>query len=343
MSFKSQPSTLGLRTQSAKGTYADPGAASPNQGVFIRYTGGGLAANRDLMIPDAEIGGNRDIPDAALGPVSWGGDFNGYARMEFLATIMKGVLGSAVDSGTTATGFTHTITPVDATALPWLSVEEDVGDVFEKFRYIDAKVNTLHLEAEATGYLMTTFNLLALTQTAGNTQTPSGSQRWDTSPLLVGTNITVTYNGASLPAKSFSMDINNNLEDDDFRLGSLTLPDAVEKRREVTMGVTIRPQDSSLWKQAVYGSSAATAPSGGAATKQQAVITITSYEDIPGATVGTKYVTTITVPKAAIAPFSVEPNNDDVLQTDLEIRALRPDPTVALLTVAVKNSFATVA
>lgn len=340
MGFSSQSGNIGVRTQSAKGSYADPGAVAPNQGVFVRFTSGAMGGNRELLIPDPEIGGNRDIPDAALGAIAYAGEYDMYLRMESLATFLKGALGSAADSGTAPTGFTHTVTPTDT--IPWLSVEENVAGTYENFRYTDAMVNTFHMEAEANGYLQGTVGLIALTQVADATATLPAAQRVDTSPLLVGTNITVTYNAVSLPAKSFSLDINNNIEDDDFRLGSLTLGDLTPKRREITMGVTIRPNDSALWKLAMYGPGATTGPVGGAANKQQVVITITSYEDIPAAT-GIKYSAVFTVPSAALVPFPVEPSGDDVLEHDIEIRALRPNPAVAIMTAAVKNSYATVA
>jgi len=338
--FLSQPGWLGIRTQAAKGSYLAPGA-STSSGEFIRFTSGGLAANRDLMIPDPEIGGNRDIPDAAMGPISYGGDFNAYARMEFLATLVQAALGgTSVDTGAATSGFTHTIVPASG-AIKYLSVEEVVGNTFDVFNYTDVKVNTLHLEAAADGYLMVTFSLVGITQIAGATPTILANQTYDLSPLLLGTNITVTYNAVNLPAKSFSLDINNNLETDDFRLGSLTLFDLSEKRREITMGATIRQADNTLWRQATYGSSAATGPQGGASVKQQAIISITSYEDIPAANAGIKYATTITIPKAAIKPFGMSPSGDDILQNDIEIQALRPSAT-DIMTVAIKNSRPTV-
>lgn len=343
MGFVAQPGAVGFRTQGAKGSYADPGAVAPNQGVFVKLQSGSLGGNRDLMIPDPEIGGSRDIPDAALGPISFAGEYSMYLRPESAAFFMKSALGSAASAGAAASGYTHTITPADT--LPWVSVEENIGGTttaYENFRYTDAKVNTFHMEADAGGYLTGTAGLLALTQLADTTPTALGVQRWDESPLLVGTNILVTYNGLTLPAKSFSFDVNNNIEDDDFRLGSLTLGDAIEKRRDVTMGVTIRPQDSALWKQAVYGLSSASAPVGGGAVKNQVVITITSYEDIPGATAGIKYTITITVPKAALVPFNLDPSGDDAIEHDIEIRALRPLIATAILTATVKNSYATV-
>lgn len=344
--FSSQTGILGFKTQAAKGTYADPGAATPNQGVYLRYKSGAIMTNRELLVPDPEIGANRDIPDANLGAVSYSGEYEMYLRSESLATLLKGVLGAASSAGSAPAGYTHTITPADR--LPWLSVEESIGsevtaDAWESFHYTDFKVNTFHMEAEANGYLSGTVGLIGLTQLADITTTLVADRRTDTSPLLVGTNILVTYNGIQLPAKSFSLDVNNNLEDDDFRLGSLFLGGLQEKRRELTMGVTIRPEDDLLWKQAVLGSSVASAPVGGSALKQQTVITITSYEDIPGATSGVKYVTTLTVPKSAIVPFQATPSGDDVIEHDLEIRALRPDPTVNLITATVKNSYATVA
>lgn len=340
MGYLSQAGFVGFKTQAAKGTYMDPGAVAPNQGVFVRTRSGALGGNRELLVPDPEIGGNRDIPDAQLGPISFSGEYDAYLRMESLAFMLKAVLGTAdAPSGTALTGYTHTVTPSDTT-LPWISVEEQIANQYMNFKYTDCKANTFHMEADSNGYLMGTLGMIGLTQAIQSTPTASGSQRVDTSPLIVGTNITIQWNGATLPAKSFSLDINNNLEDDDFRLGSLFLGDLVEKRREITMGCTIRPNDAALWKTAMWGGPTATVPLG-QSFKDDAVITISSYEDIPGANAGVKYSATFTVPSAIIAPFSLDPSGDDVLEHDLEIRAVRPTPGTPILTAAVKNSYAT--
>lgn len=341
MGYISQAGHVGFKIQSVKGTYKDPGAVAPNQGVFCRTRSGALGGNRELLIPDPEIGGNRDVPDANLGPIAYSGEYDMYLRMESLATLLYAALGANVDSGTTALGYTHTITPA-ATAIPWVSVEEQVADGFETFKYTDCKVNTLHMEADANGFLMGTCGLIGLTQ-GETTATGAGAMRTDTSGLIVGTSIIVAWNAIQLPAKSFSLDINNNIEDDDFRLGSLFLGNAVEKRREITMGVTIRPEDNSLWKTAMWGGPSATVP-GGQAFKDDVLITITSYEMIPGSTgPAVPYVATFTVPQAVISPFTPNPSGDDVLEHDLEIRAVRPNPATAILTATVKNSYATAA
>lgn len=337
MGFLSQGGQVGFKTQAVKGTYLDPGAVAPNQGVFVRTRSGSIGGNRDLLIPDPEIGGGRDVPDAQLGPISYSGEYDVYLRAEETAFFLKGVLGTAGVSGAIATGFTHTLTP--ATTIPWISVEERIANDFEKFKYTDCKINTFHMEADANGYLMGTVGVIGLTQALNATAT--AVPRIDNSALLVGTNITVSWNAVNLPAKSFSLDINNNLEDDDFRLGSFFLGDIVEKRREITMGVTIRPNDSTLWRTAMWGGPAATTP-GGISLKQQVVITISSYEDIPGSTgPPVKYSITITIPQAIIAPHAVDPSGDDVLENDIEIRAVQPNPATPILTAVVKNSYAT--
>lgn len=337
MGFSSQSGQVIFRSQAVQGTYqADTGTA----GVGVKLRGGSLGPNRELMIPDAEIGGGRDVVDAYLGAVSWSGDYEMYGRVDALTTLLKACLGTAAAPATVTGVTTHTITPTDSGTLPYLSVEENIGGTLETFQYTDAVVNTLHLEADANGYLMATAGLIGAKQTAGNTKT--ATPVWDNTPMIVGTNITVTYNGVSLPAKSFSLDINNNVEDDDFRLGSFYIGDLTAKRREITASFGIRESSSALWRQAVYGVSTATAP-GGLTTKNQLVITCQTYEDIVGGTPATKNSLTLTIPKFALNPYGLDPSGDDVIENDVDGQALRPDTATAILTAAVKTAKATIA
>jgi hypothetical protein len=328
MGFPSQLGQVGFRTQTTKGSYANPGATAPNAGTFARLISGALSGRRELLIPDPEIGGNRDIPDAYMGPIAFAGEYEFYPRTDMVAQLLKGALGAPVS--TLVTDHTnHVFTPSDATTLPWVSVEENIGGNYETFNYTDAVVNTFHLEVDAEGYLRGTAGLIALTQTAGNTKTVTPA--WDTTPLFVGSTVSVLWNGVALPAKSMTFDLNNNFEDNDFRLGSVTLGNLVPKRREFNMGVTIRPDDAALWKTATYGGPALTTAAAGAAFKDDAQIVITSYENIPTTT--TKYSITITIPQATIRPFEVVPSGDDVIEHDIEIVALRPNPATAILTI----------
>lgn len=342
MGFQSQSGQVGLKTQAAKGAFLDPGAADPNDGIFMQLRGGALGADRELIIPDPEIGGGRDITAAVLGPVAYSGEYEFYARMESLATIINAAFGS---TSTTPSGVTygddlvgvHVITPIDTSALPWLSIEETVGDGLESFNYTDARVNSFSMECEPDGYLMGTVGMIALTQTAGNTAT--ASPEWDTTPLLVGTSMTVTIGGlTTYIVRDFSMDFTNNIEDDVFSLGSLTLQDLTAKRRELTTSFTIRPDDIDLWREAVYGSSVATSPLSGAAAQKDVNINIQSFEDI-GTGVSTKFELDIDIPFANIQPFGLEPNGDDVIEFGIEMQALRPTDASPLCTITVTNGF----
>jgi hypothetical protein len=337
MGYSSQAGQVLLRTQTVQGTYnADTGTA----GVGIKLKSGSLGTNRDLLIPDAEIGGGRDVVDAYLGAAVWSGDYEFYARTDAFTTLLKAALGTAA-APVTATGVTtHTITPSDAAQLPFLSIEEAIGNGLETYNYTDCVVNTLHIEADANGYLQGSVGIIGAKQEAGKTKTVAPV--WDDSFMFVGTNITITYNAVSLPAKSFSLDINNNFEDDDFRLGSFYVGDLTPKRREVTASFGIRESSSALWRQATYGL-AASSTVGGQATKNQLVITCSTYEDIPAGTPATKYSIAITIPKFILSPYSLDASGDDIIESDIEGQAVRPASATPLLTTVIKTGKATIA
>lgn len=451
MGFSSQAGHVAFMTQASQGVFPAGFASSC---VAMRLRSGSLSTNRDLLIPDPEIGGGRDIPDAYLGAVVWSGDYELYPRLRSITTLLYAALGlkatgpagvaeintvtatGTVTGGTftltlnsqttaalawnstaaqvqaalealssvlvgnvivtggpwpstafvvtfigaksgtvtgapmtgtfasltgttpggsitrtqtglsvTGVGYQHTITPSDAAQLPFLAIEEQVGAIgLEVFQYTDAVVNTLHLEAEANGYLMGTAGMIARTQVAGTTPLTAAqvAAKIDETAMIVGTNITVTYNGATLPAKSFNFDLNNNFEDDDFRLGSFYVGDLTPKRREATVGVTIREANSNLWRQASYGSSAATTP-GGLMTKQGLVITMATYETLPSVTPTTPYQMTLNFPFAALEPYTLDASGDDIIESDLTFHILRPASYRPLVYAYVVNDVSSIA
>lgn len=437
MGFGSQSGQVGFGIQSSKGV-----AVAATR--FARLRSGSLGGDRSLLIPDPEIGGNRDISGAYLGPVSYSGDLEFYPRAQMIALLMRAALGSVsstnvagtnevqtvsltgtptggtfslvyrgqetapiahnataaavqtalaaltligagnvtvtggalptaltvtfggslaatnvaqltlgdnnltggtspnvtITTSTPGVGLvgTHVITPADTT--PWLSVEERIGSSWESFRYTDAKVNSLRLEAEASGYLMGSANLIAISQAAGFAA--QSSPAWDTTPMMVGGQVEVKFNGVTLPASSFNFEVMNNMETDDFRLGSLTLGDIVEKRREFRIGCSYRPDDSSMWRGAMYGSSSATAPQAGPAYQGPVSITMTSFETIGDVVGGTPFSVNIDIPNCVVAPFGVSPSGDDVISNDIEFTAIRPNANAPIVTVTVVNNLATV-
>ena len=336
MGFSSQAGQVGFMTQATQGVFP---ATFGTAAAFMKLRSGALGPNRDLLITDPEIGGGRDTVDAYLGAISWAGDYEFYARLEGLTTLLKACMGSSTTN--TVTGVTtHTITPLDSATLPFVAIEEAIGGTLETMNYTDGVVNTFHMESDANGFLMGTAGVIARTGLAGATKTVTPV--YDNSPMIVGTNISLTLNAVTLPAKSFSIDINNNFEDDDFRLGSFVLGDLVAKSREISGSFTIRPVDSGLWRRAVLGTAASTAPAG-LTTKDQLIITCSTYEDIVAGIPATKGSITFTVPKTALEPFALEASADDVIENDISWRGVRPAIGTPALTAVVKSAKATIA
>lgn len=328
MGYSSQTGHVIFKTQATPGVL-DPDLGS--EGIAMRLRSGSLGTNRELMIPDAEIGGNRDIADAYMGTISNSGEYEFYARFEALPTLLNAALGS--NDSVAGVGFsTHTITPSDAAQLPFLSIEEKISSTFDAFTYYDAVVNTLHLEVDPSGYLMGTIGIIAASRAIGIT--PTADPTWDESPLIVGTNCTMTYNSVDMLAKSWSIDINNNFEDDDFRLGSFYLKDLTPKRREITTSINVREVSKDLWRQSTLGSAGATVPSGLSA-KCPMVFTANSYESI-GAT-AQKSQLVVTIPKLILKPYNVSPSGDDLIESTIEGQAVRPVAATPIMTAVIKN------
>ena len=184
MGFVAQAGHFGLKTQTAKGTFLSPGAVAPNQGVFIFFRSGALGGNRELLIPDPEIGGARDIPDAA----AWSDLVLGRDR-HVRPHGVAGVLPAGRARRRTPSPARRPPASRTPSLRPTRSrgsrVEEKIGNGYEVFKYTDAKVNTFHMEADANGYLMATAGMIALKQEL-TTATAHGTQRRDSSPLIVG-------------------------------------------------------------------------------------------------------------------------------------------------------------
>src|SRR5688572_18847393 len=110
MGFLSQSGHLIMKKQTVADTY-EP--TTGTAGVAFRLRSGSLAPNRELLVPDPEIGGNRDIADAYLGAVAWAGDLDLYVRPKHAATLFAGAFGGTPGTATVTGVTTHTITPGD--------------------------------------------------------------------------------------------------------------------------------------------------------------------------------------------------------------------------------------
>lgn len=337
MGFSSQSGNVLLRSQPTPNVLA-PDLATAAVGVLLRS--GSLAINRDLLTLDPEIGGGRDTTDAYLGPASYAGDLEMYPRFESFPTFLRGAMGASSSTALVAGVATHTFTPTDSGQLPFLSMYEDIGGGLQRSNYWDAVVNTVHLESDANGFLMGTAGLIAR-KALLNVPPLTTDALVDQTPVAVGTSVSITYAGVTLPAKSFSLDLNNNVEDDDFRLGSFDLGDLTAKQRELTGSFSMRHTgDAAYYRQAALGKSTATQV-GGETTKDQLVITLSSYKLIPTATVA--YSMQFTIPYAIFSPFSLDPSGDDVLENDIDFTGLRLVKATPIMTAIIKNGRPTIA
>lgn len=316
--YQSQLGQVGFIKQAAVGSAGTIATAAPTRWMKLRSST--VGGDRNLMIPDPEIqgAGGRDVPKSHLGPVTFTGEHGFYVRSEALPLAIYGVMGGGggVPTGSGTLGYTHSFTPADT--LPAFTVQERLGDGFDTFQYVDTYFNSLHLEAAADGYLMGNVGLVARTQTAGVT---AATPAFDNTPQYVGSNIAITYNAVSVPASAFSFDFTNNIENNHFVLGSLFYDVATPKRRDVTGSFTLRPQSNAMFRQAMYGNSAATTPTG-LPTVQQLVITCTTYEIITGAT-SQVYTTTITIPEVELVPFKPAASGDDTIEHQIDFRAVK--------------------
>lgn len=335
-SFSSQSGQVIVRSQTAPGI---PNSDLETAGVAVRLRSGSMAINRDVLTLDPEIGGGRDTGDAYLGPANYSGDYEMYPRFESIGSFLLGGFGS-VNTVTTAGLSAHTFTPVDG-QLPFMTVYEEISDAFERYLYTDAVVNTLHFEADANGLMQATAGMIAREQETGVADI-DGSDLFDTTATGTGSSVFITYKNLALPAKSFSWDLTNNVEDDDFRLGSLIVADLTAKEREITGSVSIRHKDALLLRQASLGTPTATEV-GGLTTKEEMTIELRSYATIPGVTPATPYSLKFVMPYVMFSPAAAAPSGSDVLENDLEFTALRLDPSQPIMTAVLKNGQTTIA
>lgn len=334
MGVSSQQGVFAAKTQTAKGT---PATNIGTTGVALYRTDGTITPNVDLMVLDPEIGGGRDQTDALLGPISFGGDINFYTRFVSIGILLKAALGAPVSTPRTGnvSAIDHVFTPSDAAQLPFLTIYERIGANLERIQYQDVVVNTLHLESDADGYLTGTVGFIAARATYGVADIDV-STVLDTTTVTVGSNVVVQYDGTDIKAKSFSLDINNNFEDDDFRLGSRYLEDLTPKRREVSGSMTLRHETKDLMRQAVLGSSTATV-AGGLTAKKPIVITCSTFGQIPSTSPAINYGLVLTLNQTTFEPFTFEPSGDDVLESDVNFQALRPSLGTPVMTATLTN------
>lgn len=323
--LNSQTGHIGFAVQAVKGTHVSPA-------FFTKYSNDDIGIESDPIIPDAEIGGGRDILDAYPGPTKVTGGMEFDVRANFVGLGLYAVSGndvvSQIESGVV---YSHVITP--ANELPWLSAQKKVSETYDVFDYTDMKMNSLTLSCDAGKQLVGKFDVLGITESGSATP---GSPAYETGEVLMWHSAEIKIDNATVCPKSVSLEINNNIEDDDYRICpsfGRSLGDLAEKRREVNISVTLRPEDNDFYEKANYGENDAEAPTK-SIYKGSFWMKFLSVNAISGEYL---YSLEINVPYMFMKPFKISPSGDDSLENGLDMTAIKPGST-ALYTVTVQNS-----
>jgi len=248
MTYTAETGYVGLARQDVQGTFKEPTD-------FMKVMSVDLNPEGDKLIPDPEIGSISDIDSIHQGTYKISGSMDSYVRPEAIGLLFWGALGTKTNSGLLSGGaYLHNFTPITSGSLPWLSVKKAIADDVQVFDYKDCKVDGFTLDINSSEFCSAKFDIVGIQDEEGSAVSPS----FESSPLLVATKTTINIGGVATSAKSCSVEFKNNLESDDFRVGSRFLGDITEKRRELDVKMDLVLDTSSdLYKKAFYGSSSA--------------------------------------------------------------------------------------
>ncbi len=322
--MNSQTGQIGFATQAAKGTYVAPA-------FFTKYTNDDIGLEGDPIEPGAEIGGGRYTTDVYPGPILVTGGLEFDSRANFAGLALYLVSGNDVNSEVVSGVHQHIITSADT--IPWFSAQKKVANTYEVWDYTDMKLNSLTLSCEAGAQLVGSLDVRGITESGSATPATAA---YESGEVLMWHSAEIKLEGSTICPKSVSMEFNNNLEDDDYRICPTFgrgLGDLGEKKMDLSVTVEIRPSDSSLYKKAVYGSATSDTPtksiySGAFWAKFESVAEITG---------GHKYFIQLDITKAFFKPFKISPSGDDTIQHGLDMIPAKSGSN-PLYTATVQNS-----
>lgn len=321
------------------------GTAAASLGTYgLRCTSVGLTPGTDLLDDDPEIGTGRDTDTSApvIGGFSIGGSLEGLFRPKVwpLLLLAAGFTTSGAPTQDATTGaYTHTLTP--STTLTYLTIETSWGNARAVRRFVDCLVNELTISLDANGKATWSASIIGRTEAwQGSPSTPT----YETDPVANYAGSAITLDGlGTYKWESVELAIRNNLSDDEWVIGSRTLDDITPGSREVELSGTIKagtnnPSVTDLYRAAVYGTKAATAPGGSDPYHTSAAVTFGSTR-LVGTSTTVKYGATFTIPDGVLAGFPLEESGADRIAADVSVKALKGAGNV--VTATVSNAFAT--
>jgi hypothetical protein len=309
MAYTSETGSVGFALQSVQGTFVEPTD-------FMKVTSVDMNPDGEKLIPDPEIGGISDITDIHQGTYKIAGSIESYVRPEAIGILIKGGLGSYAASGSVATGaYLHNF--VASGTLPYISVKKTISDNIQVYDYVDCKVNGITFDINASEFCTAKFDLVGISDKVG----AAVAENYESAPILAATKATVNIGGVPVSVKTCSIELKNNLEDGDFRVGSRFLGEITQKRRELDIKMdVVLDTTSELYKKAFYGSSSSSS-AGFNVYADRVDIILDSPTQI--GTSGLYYKILISIKNAVFMAAPVPASGDDLVVIPLELKATK--------------------
>lgn len=323
MSDTAQDGYVALATQAGKGV---PAASFTEA---MKVTDNGLSGRSGVDYGDAEIGGGRttDSSRPMLTGYNASGSIEGYLRSRAFPLLLMGA--GLTPSAPTQEGATGAFSHPFATGLfTWLSAETSWGKGRAVRRFSDVLVNSLDVSLDAPGRATFTADLLGLSEAW---QGATSAVTFETDPIADWLGSAITFDTlGTYRFETFTFSLANNLDDDEWVIGTRSQDDATAHSQEVTFGGRIKlgansPSLTDLYRAAMYGSKTATAPSpdGPYHTSGSAVI---GHRKFIGTSVATRFGHTIACSDLVLEAFPLEGSGDDRLNVEITARAVSSTP-----------------
>lgn len=278
MSRTSLIGALGLARQSAKDVLATPL-------VYVPATSISLEPQQNTQTLPPEVGGSYFLRGSYKASVTGAGDIGLVVRPNSFGQFLMGLCGQDTATGVSGQSgaYSHVFTPFTPAAgvdLPWFSYVKDISKL-KAIQFLNTKVRSLRLDIPKASITTAQIGVLATTPSFV-TPASLGTETFDTTPPFQTVQATISLtpegSGSNISANSikmerFSLNLANNLSEDEFSVGSPYLDDVTLLQKTATVDMDVIIRDTAL-HDAVYSNGSA-APSTWDPTVYRGALTIT--------------------------------------------------------------------
>lgn len=256
MSVNTSIGLIGVAIQENRDTQA-------SQPTYVHGLTGGKVFQLDRTVNNAEVScGVRAGTDSYVSAVTPGVDYETYGYADVLPLYFYAAMGNIASASATGAKYKHTVTLGDI--LPYLTIFGRIGQ--EYTCVAGCKLDELELSFEGNSPLSFGVTCIGLDATLGLTSFPGSVDPSCFSGYFVPTGGTFKIHTASnvpveAPVTAGSLTLSNSCTADPLA-GRVTPGDVEEGKLTTSGSITVKPDDMSLYKQMITGSSNGTKPSG---------------------------------------------------------------------------------